>query len=760
MNDKNILEDLFTYFRNGLFAGKANAAQKFLHQTGISPTDVHIGFNSGQFHHGKSEEFRKPFIEAGILIPSNAPVNSPDRVAYGTFGKEAIVFPLRDQFNQIVNFYAYRIKLKTPKGEYLNEAGLYPKYPKSNTQKLYLVHNELEAATLIQSDVMDNRETVIALRNGELPTELRSVLQNLTELIQIIVVGSISPNAKQQLNELTEKAIYLDLPNNHTLNDMWLNYGAEGMSEFLESTQPEQTPDAERTGFSAPKVGLIIHNPRKLSYKGNAAYYSVLGSLPNDLGSMKVSLLVEDYQTGKKHRQKLELFSTMDLEEFAQRIGEKESLNANEMVMDLSTLSDLLEAHREEQIAIMFPSQGQQKQKQPLSKDLQAEAMEFLQQKGLLTNIDKLLEQSGIVGEHNTRMILFVIASTYKMPYNLHALVQASSGSGKSHLINSIMECIPKHEVMNMTRVTSKSFYHYTNNELIDKLIVIQDFDGLDEEAQFAFREMQSAKYLSSSTTQKDQFGNLQSYIRTVKAQFASIAATTRMDIYKDNESRSIVIGIDESMEQTQNIIDYQNRKLAGLIDAEKEEQNKVFLRACVELLKPSEVINRFADKIALPMDAKMLRRLNSQFQSFVAQITILNQYQRQRDEQNRLITTPEDVRQAIDIFFDAIVLKVDELNSSTRQFYEELRDYLNETKPQRGEFSQRTIREALKMGKTSVAAYIKELIELEYIRVSNGSANRGFRYQLTEDDKMKQKRIAIKEDLYGQLDKISNSKM
>ena len=126
-------------------------------------------------------------------------------------------------------------------------------------------------------------------------------------------------------------------------------------------------------------------------------------------------------------------------------------------------------------------------------------AVQFLSNKRLLENIDKLLEQSGIVGEEENRKLLFILASSYKMPYLLHALIQGTSGEGKSHLLNSIAECMPQEDVMNLTRITSKSLYHYREKELMNKLILIQDFDGLDEEAQFAFREMQSAKFLSSS---------------------------------------------------------------------------------------------------------------------------------------------------------------------------------------------------------------------------------------------------------------------
>ncbi len=113
-------------------------------------------------------------------------------------------------------------------------------------------------------------------------------------------------------------------------------------------------------------------------------------------------------------------------------------------------------------------------------------------------------------------------------------LVNGSSGEGKSHLINGVAECMPQEDVMNLTRITSKSLYHYREKELMNKLVLIQDFDGLDEEAQFAFREMQSAKFLTSSTVVKDMFGAPRGKMKQVLSHFASLTATTKAEVYYD----------------------------------------------------------------------------------------------------------------------------------------------------------------------------------------------------------------------------------
>jgi hypothetical protein len=95
-------------------------------------------------------------------------------------------------------------------------------------------------------------------------------------------------------------------------------------------------------------------------------------------------------------------------------------------------------------------------------------------------------------------------------------------------------------------------------------------------------------------------------------------------------------------------------------------------------------VINPYADKVNLPEEAHKIRRLNGLYQSFVKQITLLHQYQRKQDAQGRLISEKEDLQAAAEIMFESIVLKVDELDGSLRQFYERLRPCKTKGRPSR----------------------------------------------------------------------------
>lgn len=555
-------------------------------------------------------------------------------------------------------------------------------------------------------------------------------------------------NIKEQIRKLKPNIPIkeLQLPDGDNLNEMWLKYGTEGISEFLKSDAPSEKP----------LEGLKIISDYKLSFEGKAGTYLVIGKLSMEMQNMKVSLQIIDRSTQRKHRLKIDLFEFAHVQFQCKELSEKQNLDYNTLEADLIRLTDLLEVYREELFEAEVNPISEQYSAKELTPKASENAMEFLSKPNLLKNIDKLLEQSGIIGEEDNRMMLFVIASTYKMPNLLHCLIQGTSGEGKSHLLNSIAQCMPQEDVMNTTRITKKSLYHYQDKELTNKLILIQDFDGLDEEAQFAFREMQSAKFLTSSTVSKDQFGNVRGKLKQVNCHFASLTATTKAEVYYDNMSRSVVIGVDESLEQTLRIVKQQNQKIAGLIDTDKEQQAKELLRNSIRVLKSYVVVNPYADKIMLPLEAKMLRRLNSQFQNFVSQITILHQYQRKTDSKGRLMATKEDILKAVEIFFSAIMIKVDELDGSTRQFFEKMKSYVRkQPKGTTHRFTAREIRQEMNISKSTNFKYFTMLQELEYIQAVEGSVNRGFKYLITHWDDIEKLRTKIKSELTQQLEAL-----
>lgn len=379
-------------------------------------------------------------------------------------------------------------------------------------------------------------------------------------------------------------------------------------------------------------------------------------------------------------------------------------------------------------------------------------SIDFLKRKHLLKNLNQLIGKAGIVGEENSRMLLFLIIISYLNKSPLHALVQGSSGSGKTHIISRIADMMPQEDVLRFTRITESSLYNWGEFDLFQKVVIIEDLDGLKEDALYALREFISNQVLRSSVTIKDKKGNNKSSHKIVKGQFSSLSATTKGETYEDNMSRSFLIAVDESKEQTKRIIQYQNRKNAGEIDPQESQKTIQFIQSIIRNLKVYEIINPYATRLHLPEKVHKIRRLNEMYQAVIKQVTFLNQYQRKLTNNNQLITEIEDIEQATEILFESIVLKVDELDGSLRQFFERLKKYV---KNENQDFILREVRQHLNVSKTQVFRYMQTLTELEYVKQIGGYANKGIKYKISYWDNYQKLRAEIKDYLMLQIEKL-----
>jgi hypothetical protein len=150
--------------------------------------------------------------------------------------------------------------------------------------------------------------------------------------------------------------------------------------------------------------------------------------------------------------------------------------------------------------------------------------------------------------------------------------------------------------------------------------------------------------------------------------------------------------------------------------------------------------------------------RLHDLFLKLIDQITILHQFQRQKDGQGRLIATLEDVRLAIETMFDAIVLKADDISDKVRKTFEAMKKYI---KGKAGDghkeykFKAREIRLGLNMGKSTLANHVQYLREAEYLQHAGGNDQVGNWYKIAYWDDYEGMRERIKNHLYEQVRKL-----
>lgn len=709
------LGKMLAYFKNALHSSKP--ARDYLEKRGLDNAVLEIGYNSGQFHHGerKTEELLKNSLEIGLLLDKGLINNRTKEKAYQVFANKCLIFPLRNKENEIVSIYGRSILDDSSEGSaqvkakhfYLkNRSGLYPGYPDSGTKKLIVTEAIIDCASLLQIRPIVQKgcqtelvEMISCFGANGLNDEILSVIKELPKLEEIIFCFDQDKAGREAVEKYTV-LLKEHLPSKQ--NDRFLTKeavdGSLIMSQVAYSFVELPCKDINET--------LQLHDE----------------TLFTELLENRIFIFSNENGTGRRAGLKHQ-FHTAD------------SLSSDK-------------------VTGLNPAEITTPKSIPSEKDNWHSATEFLEQKDLLKNLNQLIEKAGIIGEEQSRLLLFLITISYLNKSPLHGIVQGSSGSGKTHIISRIADMMPPEDVLRFTRITESSLYNWGEFDLFGKIIIIEDLDGLKEDALYALREFISNQVLRSSVTIKDKKGNNKSSHKIVKGQFSSLSATTKGETYEDNMNRSFIVAVDESDEQTDKIISYQNRRNAGEIDRSDQEKAIGFIQKIVRNLKHYEVINPYATQIQLPNNVKNKRRLNEMFQAIIKQVTFINQYQRQvAPAGNYLITEIEDIENAVEILFESIILKIDELDGSLRQFFEKLKKAFKDD-----QFSRFDAMAVTGFKKTQLQFYLNDLVRLEYLK-QIGFANKGFTYKISYNDNIQRVRKDLKEAFIKQLEELKRKK-
>ncbi|AMO20673.1 CHC2 zinc finger domain-containing protein [Flavobacterium columnare] len=766
MKTNQNLEELFDQFNKCLLGNPK--AMEYAKNRMLNPEETQLGYNDGKLF---------------------------DKL------KNCLIFPLRNEKGEIVSFYGRSViarrndeaNSETAKHFYLSDrTGLYPRYPEKNTKKLILTEAVIDAMTLelalhttndwneynvlalygvnglteqhIQAiKELKQLEEIIFFFDGDKPGE-DAILKYCEQLDSSLNKGEL---AKQTLN-FKLKITKVQTPENEDINSLTVNYSFEALLQLLQERKILKTTSQEEVKSQKPLAisktnlkqnqTLNLKQMNPLIYQNDKIKLEVLGKISSkDLSEMRVTLAIYNLQKIEyPSRQNLNLYNDDQVEKVIRKVAEKLELGTRIINEAVQKLIVQLENYRQnatkkEKVAVRYPL------RLLTDADIQ-EALEWLKDPNLKEKLIQILEQTGLVGEGKNGLFLYLILLSHKMKKTLHAVVQGTSGSGKSHLVSGVADCMyDQNKIKRFTRVTDKSFYNYGEFDLVNTGIILEDYDGLSEEAELAWRELQSNEKLSSSVSQKnEQTGDIKTGEKYVFGPIASLVTTTKFRMYEDNESRVFIIAIDESDAQTERVLAYMAKKASGEITPEMETKNKRILQNICYLLQPYNVKNQY--RLELPVNVKHRRRLTQMLHDFIAQVTLLNQFMRQKDIDNYLVTQIEDLEIAVDLMFNSIVIKADELDGILRQFYENLKKYIEDKakkigkKPSDVDFTQREIRQHFNVSKTQMQRYVDELEQLEYITKTHVGKRNSYYYQIDFWDNIQKIRSEIRENLFQQI--------
>jgi DNA primase len=769
-----LMGKVFSYFTKAL--PLTRKAIEYVQGRGIDPQQQAIGYNSGGLHgESKNHHLVASMEKYGLIKPRPAKGHS-------VWAKDCIIFPLRNKEHKVVSLYGRSLTNDQDQRHFYltGREGLYPGYPKASTTKLILTESIIDAVSIGQQHELTIQYELLALygTNGLTDEHLQAIgaLKHLEEIIFMLngdeagKAATIKHGATLHTLLPTVKLTTVAVPDGEDVNSLLQTHDdprvlaeliagrtAFSFSIELPATAPPKPP-APRVATSAGGQ-LITANPELLVYDRGELLITVLGGIKlTGLDRMRVTLKVEHKAKQLLPvRHHLDLYNHPHTEQLVNKIAESLDIPTQQATQTIAALTSELESYRAKRMESLQPRAEERVQLSPAERQA---AIAYLKQANLLERTSEDIGRSGIVGEETNRLIAWLVYSSRKLSVPLHLMFLGSSGSGKTYLQERVSELIPPEDKIEITQITENAFYYFRQDELRNRLLLIEDLDGA-ESALYPLRELQSKRRISKTVTLKDSKGNLKTVTLTVEGPVSVSGCTTRERLYEDNANRCLLLYIDDSKDQDSRILDYQTRAAGGEINREAEHHTRQQLQHVQRVLMPVQVINPYAKYIQLPDLVFKPRRTMTLLLAFIEAVTFYHQYQRplKRDGQGHpyIESTVADMQAAFGLLKDVLFAKSDELTKASRSFLELLKVLLKEQGKE--SFHAREIRQRLRIAPTTLKRHLSELERYGYLKVNRGGRYAKYEYAIADYTEYDKLRSVIDQQLQAILDKLQPRK-
>ncbi|GAA5040140.1 hypothetical protein GCM10011506_40290 [Marivirga lumbricoides] len=508
---------------------------------------------------------------------------------------------------------------------------------------------------------------------------------------------------------------------------------------------------------------LDTGNPDHLTFEIGVLQITILGGIRLEgLDRLRVTLKIGTEEGFSAVRHNLDLYNDTQVEKLCRKTAERLEIGTSVIATALENLTDALEAYRLQEIE-RIASAGNKNQKKLLSPEEIKAAQQYLKAPNLMGRTMEDIGKAGVIGEENNRLLMYLIFTSRKRDNPLHVISFGSSGIGKTHLQEKVSALIPEEDKLEITTLSSNAFYYFGQQELKNKLILIEDLDGA-ESVLYPLREIQSKKHITKTLAVKNTKGETRTVSLKVEGPVSVAGCTTKESLYEDNANRSFLIHIDESKEQDEKIMAYQRADSAGRIDKTAQYEIAELLKNTQRILKPVSIRNPYAEQLKIPDEVFKPRRSNAHYLAFIEAVTFYHQYQRAEEADKEtgeiyINTTLEDIQEANKLMKEVLIRKSDPLNDAGRKYLEWLKTWLNkrdkalpaEAKAKAGSFTNKEVRQFLRINPSNQKRYMVQLQEYDYVKKVAGEKGKPHEYRITQLDEYEQ----LKNGITGILDKI-----
>ena len=491
-----------------------------------------------------------------------------------------------------------------------------------------------------------------------------------------------------------------------------------------------------------------------LHFAGTSLAYRITGLTPYNLDRLRITLKANPPEEPTTfHIDTVDLYNSRSREMFAEACTKYLKAQQTATMAELSQLIAALEAER-----IAMREQNNTAVVPAMSDEEKKEALDTLKNKDLLERIVDDFAAIGYIGEKQNKLLGYIAAVSRLQPDPLALLILSRSGAGKTSLQDAVCKFVPPEAAIQYTRLTGQSLFYRDRNALKNKVLAIEEEDGM-KDAMYSIKTLISSQRLSVAATRTDaKTGRFSVDEYTVTGPVVVMVSTTNPDALDDEtKQRFLVLTIDESPEQTKNILQAQiSKNMFDWYQTTADESSIVKLHHNIQrLLKPLTVTFSRDLKIAWPYSRLQMRREQKKFVSLVKSITLLHQHQRKTGTIKRpdgtkmeyVQAVQRDIDLALELGREVFARNVDDVSPTARRLLSEIVALVTEKygdmrnlDPDRKlfmyevPFTRKELRERIGWSETQVRRNIDQLLELGYLGRIHGRQGSTFRYLLLDD--------------------------
>lgn len=436
----------------------------------------------------------------------------------------------------------------------------------------------------------------------------------------------------------------------------------------------------------------------------------------------------------------LDFYNAKARESFILHASPELEYQADVLKRDMGRLLNFLEALQQERI-----TQAQKPKERPtyaMTAHELSEALAYLKAPGLLQRITSDLTLCGYVGEDMGKQVGYLVSLSRKLQDPLSVIVQSSSASGKSSLMDAVLAMVPPEDKLELSSLTSQALFYMEPGALCHKLLSVAE-DGGMAQAEYSLKNLITGGKLSKAAPGKDPHtGRVVTQIYEVEGPAAVMVSSTASDIEPELKNRCLVVTLNEEREQTEAILRLQ--RFAQTLEGKRQRGRRSAIRHLhhnlQRLLRAVEVVNPFAPLLRFSSEQSRLRRDQMKYLGLMNTLALLHQYQRpirrDSDAGEYVEVTLEDVASANRIAAEVLGRTLDELAPQTRRLLNLLTAMVKAKAEEKAvdvsqvRLCRFDIRREMGWGHSQLAVHLSRLVALEYLVVHRGA--RGlFEYEL-----------------------------